>query len=64
MVSDLMEVVGPDALDSLLFGGAAAPEQLPSKAMSAFPTAVRYLTTSCIRDLQQAYMRIAAKDME
>ncbi|KAI0092719.1 hypothetical protein BDY19DRAFT_501652 [Irpex rosettiformis] len=40
MVSDLLDVVGPDALDSLLFGGAAAPEQLPGKALAAFPNTI------------------------
>ena len=40
MVSDLLGVVGPDDLDSLFFGGAAAPEQLPGKALAMFPNTI------------------------
>ncbi|KAI0347210.1 acetyl-CoA synthetase-like protein [Trametopsis cervina] len=40
MVTDLMNVLGPDDIDSLLFGGAAAPEQLPGRAKVVFPKAV------------------------
>lgn len=40
MVSDLVSSdLGEDTLESLLFGGAAAPEQLPNKAKTVFPKA-------------------------
>jgi len=41
MVADLVESgIGPEDLDSLLFGGAAAPLPLPGRAKAAFPKTV------------------------
>ncbi len=46
MVTDLVESsLDGQALDTLLFGGAPAPDQLPKKAKEAFPNTVLFVSS-------------------
>lgn len=48
MVADLTEMISSSAfsLESLMFGGAPAPDSLPLRARQAFPTAVMLVSSS------------------